>query len=154
MPLFVCDKCHGIDNTALHGNYWTRLVDSGKKKSSGMILCSECHTGTWHGRFTKQKFDPVTDDPNQFCYVPITLRQAARKNKKEMRLITLPDGSPLKCVPTGRVCAVRDIPDGGLFEKDGNIWEKLPGSNGNLSDFNDDSEVLAFVKVKEYREVK
>lgn len=152
MPLYVCDKCHGIDNTALHGNYWTRLVDY-KKKGSGLILCSECHTGVWHGRFPKSIFSVTTDDPTTFCYVPIALAQAARRNKG-MRLVTLPDGSPLKCVPTGRTCAVRDIPDGGLFEFEKEIWEKLPQSCANLSNMNDESEVIAVVRVKEYRQIK
>lgn len=149
MPLFVCDKCHGIDNTALSGNYWTRLVDSAK-----LILCAECYTGTWHGRFEKQIFDTSKDDPEQFCYVPIALAQAARKNRKKMKVITLPDGSPMRCAPTGRVMKVIEIADGGLFEIDGQIWEKLPGSCGNLSDFNDASEVLPYVKVNEYRQIK
>lgn len=153
MPLFVCDKCHGIDNTALHGNYWTRLVDDDKKKFSGMILCSECHTGTWHGRFPKVKFDPATDLAGQYCYVPIALYQASRKNKN-MRLVSLPDGSPLRCKPTGRTCAVRDIPDGGLFEIGGEIWEKLPESCANLSNPKDESEVIGIVRVNEYREIK
>lgn len=47
MPLFRCDTCGCIENTAL-GEYWLRDRD-GKP-----VLCSECHTGTWHGRFKKR----------------------------------------------------------------------------------------------------
>ena len=47
MPLFVCQKCKCIENSAL-GSYW------GQKKK----LCSECKTGKWHGRFKKEKFNP------------------------------------------------------------------------------------------------
>ena len=47
MPLFICQKCKTIENTAL-GDYWTKA-----KK-----LCSECSRGKWHNRFPKEKFDP------------------------------------------------------------------------------------------------
>ena len=44
MPLFVCEKCGCVENTAL-GNYWLA-----KER-----LCGECYTGSWHGRFPKRK---------------------------------------------------------------------------------------------------
>lgn len=47
MPLFICQKCGCIENTAL-GHYW------GHKEK----LCSECDTGKWHGAFKKEKFNP------------------------------------------------------------------------------------------------
>ena len=47
MPLFVCEKCKCIENSAL-GHYW------GEKEK----LCSECSRGVWHGRFPKEKFNP------------------------------------------------------------------------------------------------
>ena len=47
MPLFACQKCQTIENTAL-GHYWAE-----KEK-----LCSECATGKWHGKFPKEKYDP------------------------------------------------------------------------------------------------
>jgi len=47
MPLFICQRCKTIENSAL-GQYWTS-----KEK-----LCSECAFGKWHGRFEKEKFDP------------------------------------------------------------------------------------------------
>jgi hypothetical protein len=42
MSLYQCEKCGAMENTAL-GAYWLREVK----------LCSECDTGTWHGRFKK-----------------------------------------------------------------------------------------------------
>jgi len=48
MPLFVCDKCKCIENTALSPIYWFE-----QKR-----LCSECHKGKWHGKFKKEIFDP------------------------------------------------------------------------------------------------
>lgn len=46
MPLFKCDRCDCIDNTAL-GAYW-------HNKAEGMpVLCAECATGRWHGQFPK-----------------------------------------------------------------------------------------------------
>lgn len=45
MPLFRCDQCGVIENTAL-GEYWG--IPPGKRR------CSECATGTWHGRWEKR----------------------------------------------------------------------------------------------------
>lgn len=49
MPLFVCDNCKGIDNTACGGTYWSRMFAEDKR-----ILCSECHTGKWKAPFPKR----------------------------------------------------------------------------------------------------
>ena len=43
MPLFECDKCHCVENTACTMHYWGHPTK----------LCSECDTGTWHGQFDK-----------------------------------------------------------------------------------------------------
>jgi hypothetical protein len=48
MPLFRCAKCGCVENTAL-GNYWWNTQHEGKP-----AWCSECDTGTWHGRFPKK----------------------------------------------------------------------------------------------------
>lgn len=52
MPIFVCDKCNCIDNTAT-SNFWDRLAN-GKE-----LLCSECDPdiGKWHGEFPKKEWD-------------------------------------------------------------------------------------------------
>lgn len=47
MPLYVCSRCHAIENTAL-GNYWDTKINTGDEP-----LCSECETGEWHGKFPK-----------------------------------------------------------------------------------------------------
>lgn len=66
MPLFVCDKCHAIDNTALNGNYWTRLIDK-----NPLHLCSECNTGQWHNQFTKHTYQPGDEKrPGGIAYIP------------------------------------------------------------------------------------
>lgn len=65
MPLYVCEKCGCVDNTAL-GRYWG-LTLTGFKDSSfnNMALCSECaptewsdggktNWGKWHGKFPKR----------------------------------------------------------------------------------------------------
>lgn len=50
MPLFTCSRCKAIENTAL-GAYWV-------EQARGLpVLCSECATGTWHGRFPKETAD-------------------------------------------------------------------------------------------------
>jgi len=65
MPLFVCDECGCVDNTAL-GHYWTR----GKYGTPKEALCTECmpeeydkglkgsRYGKWHDRFPKEKYVP------------------------------------------------------------------------------------------------
>lgn len=65
MPLFICDECSAIENTALgftngefYPNLWKDTSKNGKK------LCSECapaeyadgspcRGGKWHGEFPK-----------------------------------------------------------------------------------------------------
>jgi hypothetical protein len=47
MPIFICQRCQTLDNSAL-GEYW------GKEEK----LCSECGRGRWHGAFPKEKYDP------------------------------------------------------------------------------------------------
>jgi len=60
MPLFVCDVCHAIENTAC-GHYWSRGMDFGSGPTDSRALCSECMPysevmkvgGKWHGEFEK-----------------------------------------------------------------------------------------------------
>lgn len=47
MPLFKCSGCGAAENTAL-GDYWIPFSEDRAPK------CSECATGTWHGRFPKR----------------------------------------------------------------------------------------------------
>lgn len=53
MPLYVCSKCEAVDNTGLT-NYWVAEMDAHEAGTKFEPLCSECETGEWHGRFTKQ----------------------------------------------------------------------------------------------------
>ena len=59
MPLFACEKCGAIDNTATSSYWWS------KKK-----LCTECETGQWHNCFPKRFFNDKewrkADFNNQF----------------------------------------------------------------------------------------
>lgn len=71
MPLFVCDECGCVDNTAT-GFYWTYLCDKHAFKDeskNGKALCCECapqeysdgsiceRHGKWHGYFPKQTWE-------------------------------------------------------------------------------------------------
>lgn len=49
MPLFSCERCKNIDNTALT-LYWMNMKHP---------LCSSCDPkiNKWHGAFPKEKFD-------------------------------------------------------------------------------------------------
>jgi len=51
MPLFVCEKCGCVDNTACGGTFWIVL-----HKKDNKVLCCECHfgPGKWHNRFPKK----------------------------------------------------------------------------------------------------
>lgn len=79
MPLFVCEKCGGIDNTAL-GRYWTKdLPDMWSADNEGMALCCECAPtqfkdgkptnrpadmrtfGKWHNQFAKRYYKDLTE---------------------------------------------------------------------------------------------
>jgi len=54
MPLFICEKCECIENTALCGYWW---------RGKGKALCSECDPkiGKWHNIFPKRKWDKKTE---------------------------------------------------------------------------------------------
>lgn len=66
MPLFVCDICECVENTAL-GHYWGRDQGYFGPELKGKALCSECSPsvyrdgspnkegGRWHGKFPKRK---------------------------------------------------------------------------------------------------
>jgi hypothetical protein len=54
MPLYVCDNCGCIDNTAL-GGYWVQQLHDLP------VLCSTCRTGKWHGHFDRKPWDGVTE---------------------------------------------------------------------------------------------
>jgi len=72
MPLFICEKCGAIENSAL-GIWWTRdyMKDDfiyKDKEDYGKALCSECapekfkdgsstKKGKWHNRFPKEYFN-------------------------------------------------------------------------------------------------
>lgn len=65
MPLFVCEKCKCIENTALC-DYWSALVEGTPK------LCSECdpEIGEWHGVFEKEVAELTLDTKGMFLNVP------------------------------------------------------------------------------------
>lgn len=64
MPLFCCEKCKCIENTAL-SNYASRNQNIWSSEYIGKKLCSECAPskyksgkptpyGVWHGKFPKK----------------------------------------------------------------------------------------------------
>jgi len=68
MPLFVCDECNSVDNTAT-GFYWAKgLVKFAEDRKNGKALCAACtpthfedgtptHLGEWHGLFERKEWD-------------------------------------------------------------------------------------------------
>jgi len=53
MPLFVCEKCGCVENSALSDCSWIEYLNKRP------MLCSECCPGQekWHGKFSKKKWD-------------------------------------------------------------------------------------------------
>lgn len=58
MPLFICDKCGHIENTA-YGYFWQPIAHSNP------CLCSLCRGGFWHGEFPR-RLPLNTDNPDNF----------------------------------------------------------------------------------------
>ena len=64
MPLYVCEICGCIDNTALGHAYHPKVDEKGElvRDEEGRIVfdrrCTECKTGVWHAKFPKEKYDP------------------------------------------------------------------------------------------------
>ena len=65
MPVFICQKCGAIENTAT-SSYWTNEKH----------ICSECETGRWHERFKKAQ-----GLPDQFCPICHILKDSYVHNK-------------------------------------------------------------------------
>lgn len=75
MPLFRCDNCGCVENTAV-SNYATRnMADIWPAEYVGKSLCSECgpptykdgtssEYGKWHGRFEKRSANGMLIDQN------------------------------------------------------------------------------------------
>jgi len=58
MPLFVCDTCKAIDNTAF-GGYWDRKIAKMRTPDTrGKALCWGCREGDWHNAFPKEIATP------------------------------------------------------------------------------------------------
>lgn len=55
MPLFICEKCGAIENTAV-GSYWQTIYKPGDIPA----LCSECAFGKWHGKFKKVNYKDLS----------------------------------------------------------------------------------------------
>lgn len=58
MPLFMCSRCHCVENTAV-GNFWN---------SRAAPLCSESHTGKWHNKFPKKPATGYRMDADGYIY--------------------------------------------------------------------------------------
>ena len=62
MPLFRCEQCGCVENTAL-SDYWHREERGDDKRA----LCSGCGPeGTWHGEFPQESADGRDSDPGGF----------------------------------------------------------------------------------------
>ena len=64
MPLFRCQKCGCVENTA--PAWW--WYSEGK-------LCTECKTGKWHGLFSKYSAVGMLEDENGFLYTKSEVKE-------------------------------------------------------------------------------
>lgn len=65
MPIFKCDKCGCVENTAC-SNYWTDKFANPPKPT----LCSECDPslGKWHNKFPKESAEGLLLGKDGFLY--------------------------------------------------------------------------------------
>lgn len=72
MPLFVCEQCKCVENTAL-SPYWSKSANIWPEGFKGKSLCSECASpvfsdgtksgyGQWHNEFPKENVDDFLKD--------------------------------------------------------------------------------------------
>lgn len=81
MPLFKCDRCHAIENTAMCNHAVNRY-------EGRPVICSECETGTWHGRFPKQHAAGMHLASDGFLYSDAALEQATdRFARQRIRVV-------------------------------------------------------------------
>ena len=50
MPLFICDTCGSVENTAT-SDFWIQAHQGLPDRR-----CSKCRTGTWHGVFPQRPY--------------------------------------------------------------------------------------------------
>jgi len=50
MPLFICDACGCVENTAT-SDFWIQA-----RQGLPDRRCSKCRTGTWHGVFPQRPY--------------------------------------------------------------------------------------------------
>lgn len=80
MPLYVCDECDTIENTAC-GFFWSKDCDDTPATVKGRALCSACGPthwndgsrtkyGQWHGRFERRKAtaEIIAENPDWYIY--------------------------------------------------------------------------------------
>lgn len=68
MPIFRCDKCGCVENSAT-SNYWEQKHPFGGGYETAK-LCSECdpEIGQWHGRFPKNSAKGLILADDGFLY--------------------------------------------------------------------------------------
>lgn len=76
MPIFRCDSCRSIENTAAC-RYWTRLMMEPKPP----MLCSACDPmiGKWHGIFERRQDETLIELSDGFLYHPEEVKQLAER---------------------------------------------------------------------------
>jgi len=91
MPLFRCEDCGCVDNTALT-NYWFRTVSADFRrqlKTPKPARCSACDPdiGAWHGEFPQRSADGMFVDDEGFLYYEAELTQLARGRRIVGRIV-------------------------------------------------------------------
>jgi hypothetical protein len=52
MPLFVCTRCHHVENTGL-SSYFAKELEAHERGETFEPICSQCETDEWHGQFPR-----------------------------------------------------------------------------------------------------
>jgi hypothetical protein len=85
MPLFMCEGCGSVENTAL-SNYWTR-------EKGTPALCSACdpETRRWHGEFEQRRAVGMIIGGDGFLYYPQEFVKRQVHHTKPVRELTEQD---------------------------------------------------------------
>lgn len=83
MPLFMCQTCGTVENTAL-SNYWVEQIEATRAKRDPAFKCSACDPGIghWHNEFKCRPAVGMILTTEGFLYDPTEWRHVSREIRK------------------------------------------------------------------------
>jgi len=97
MPIFRCEECGCMDNTACC-NYWGRQYSEKREPGDMRKLCSECdpEIGKWHNEFSKKSAAGMCIGADGFLYEQEDFDSGRIHHTKKVGVVPgEPDRSPL-----------------------------------------------------------